>query len=324
MIVVTGGCGFIGSNLVHGLNRHGVDDILVVDDLTQGDKFVNLLDCSITDYRDYRCFVADLPKAGAGDIEAIFHLGACSDTMERDGQYMMRVNYEYSRNLLDYCATSGVPFVYASSASVYGAGPRFSEAPENESALNIYAYSKLLFDRHVRKHRASIASQVVGLRYFNVYGPREQHKGRMASVAYHFCNQFRESGHINLFEGSGGYADGEQERDFLWVGDAIDVNLYFLDNRSKSGIFNLGTGNARSFNDMARSVVSAVNGRTADLDQLVDTGTIRYIPFPGELSGKYQSYTQADMSALRRIGYDKPFTPVEEGVAQYIEWRRGN
>ncbi|MFC1680994.1 ADP-glyceromanno-heptose 6-epimerase [Pseudomonadota bacterium] len=321
MIVVTGGCGFIGSNLVHGLNRHGVDDILVVDDLTQGDKFVNILDCSITDYRDYRAFVSDLPKTGAGDIEAVFHLGACSDTMESDGQYMMRVNYEYSRHLLDFCAAAGIPFIYASSASVYGAGPRFSESPENESALNVYAYSKLLFDRYLRKHRASITSQVVGLRYFNVYGPREQHKGRMASVAYHFYNQFRENGNINLFEGSGGYGDGEQERDFLWVGDAVDVNLYFLDNRDKNGIYNLGTGNARSFNDMARAVVSAVNGRTSDLAGLIKCGTIRYIPFPGALAGKYQSYTQADMSALRQAGYDKPFTPVEQGVAQYVEWR---
>jgi ADP-L-glycero-D-manno-heptose 6-epimerase len=324
MIVVTGGCGFIGSNLVRGLNGHGVDDILVVDDLSQSDKFVNILDCRISDYQDYRCFSDDLSKRAPADLEAVFHLGACSDTMERDGQYMMRVNYEYSRNLLEYCAASGIPFVYASSASVYGAGPRFTESPENESALNVYAYSKLLFDRYLRKHRDSIQSQVVGLRYFNVYGPREQHKGRMASVAFHFYNQMNENGYINLFEGGAGYGDGEQRRDFVWVGDAVDVNLYFLDNRDKSGIFNLGTGNARSFNDMACSVAAAVSGQRADLSELIESETIRYIPFPDELAGKYQSYTQADISSLRRCGYEKEFTSVEDGVSQYVNSRSGS
>lgn len=322
MIVVTGGFGFIGSNLVRGLNEHGIDDILVVDDLKQGDKFVNLLDCNITDYRDYLDFADDLAKKAPRGIDAVFHLGACSDTMERDGQYMMRVNFEYSRDLLACCASVGAPFIYASSASVYGAGPVFTESPGNESALNIYAYSKLLFDRYVRRHGGGGgASQVVGLRYFNVYGPREQHKGRMASVAFHFYNQLKENGHISLFEGSGGYGNGEQRRDFLWVGDAVDVNLFFLDNRDKSGIFNLGTGNARSFNDMACSVAAAAEGRTAGIDQLVDSGTVRYVPFPAELSGKYQSYTQADMTSLRQAGYRKDFTPLEEGVARYVEWR---
>ncbi len=321
MIVVTGGCGFIGSNLVRGLNERGVEDILIVDDLSQSEKFINILDCSITDYRDYRSLIADLSKGAVRGIEAIFHLGACSDTLERDGQHMMRVNYEYSRDLLLHCAASGIPFIYASSASVYGAGPRFSESPENEAALNIYAYSKLLFDRYVRKHSASIDTQVVGLRYFNVYGPREQHKGRMASVAYHFYNQMKENGCISLFEGSGGYGHGEQKRDFIWVSDVVDVNLFFLDNTDINGIFNLGTGYARTFNDMALSVVAAVCGGQSDLPGLIEAGTIRYIPFPGELAGKYQSYTRADVNSLREVGYDKRFTALEDGVAEYVHWR---
>jgi len=321
VIVVTGGCGFIGSNLVRGLNERGIDNILVVDDLSQGEKLVNILDCKITDYMDYLRFAEDLSGGKVDGIDAIFHLGACSDTMQRDGQYMMRVNYEYSRSMLQSCANRGIPFIYASSASVYGAGPQYRERPENEDALNIYAYSKLLFDRFVRKHSAAIGSQVVGLRYFNVYGPREQHKGRMASVAYHFFDQIKEQGYISLFEGSGGYDDGEQQRDFIWVSDAVDVNLFFLDNESVSGIFNVGTGNARSFNDMARAVIASVNGRRLELPELIDSGALRYIPFPGDLVGKYQSYTQSDVSALRSVGYNSEFTSLEQGVEQYARWR---
>jgi ADP-L-glycero-D-manno-heptose 6-epimerase len=321
VIVVTGGCGFIGSNLVRGLNERGIDDILVVDDLSKGEKLVNILDCRITDYRDYVGFAEDLPGGKVDGVEAIFHLGACSDTMERDGQYMMRVNYEYSRNLLQYSANIGIPFIYASSASVYGAGPEYGELPENEGALNIYAYSKLLFDRYVRKHADATKSQVVGLRYFNVYGPREQHKGRMASVAYHFYDQMKDQGCVSLFEGSGGYGDGEQRRDFIWVSDAVDVNLFFLDNEGVSGIFNVGTGNARSFNDMARAVISSMNGNRLELPELIASGVLRYIPFPGDLAGKYQSYTQSDAGALAAAGYKKEYTPLEQGIEQYVRWR---
>ena len=324
MIVVTGGCGFIGSNLVRGLNERGIDDILVVDDLSQGEKFVNILDCRITDYRDYLSFVEDLSGGKVNGLEAIFHLGACSDTMQLDGQYMMRVNYEYSRSLLQYSAIRGIPFIYASSASVYGAGPEYRETPENEDALNIYAYSKLLFDRYVRKHAGAVKSQVVGLRYFNVYGPREQHKGRMASVAYHFYDQMKDLGRVSLFKGSGGYGDGEQRRDFVWVSDAVDVNLFFLDNEGVSGIFNVGTGNARSYNDMARAVISSMNEDRLELPELVDSGALRYIPFPTDLVGKYQSYTQSDASALRAAGYKHEFTSLEHGVEQYVRWRNDN
>jgi ADP-L-glycero-D-manno-heptose 6-epimerase len=321
MMVVTGGCGFIGSNLVRGLNRRGIDDVVVVDDLTHSEKFSNILDCRITDYRDYQSFLDDLEHGSLVNVEVIFHLGACSDTMETDGRYMMRVNYDYSRRLLEYCVANNVRYIYASSASVYGNGTRFKEIPENEKALNIYAYSKLLFDRHVRQHISRFSSQVVGLRYFNVYGPHEQHKGRMASVAYHFYDQMMEHGCVRLFEGGGGYGHGEQRRDFIWVGDAVDVNLFFMDRGEISGIFNVGSGHARSFNDMARAVVASVSGFKRTVPELIESGEIKYIAFPHALIGKYQSYTQADVEALRAAGYGKEFTPLDCGIQQYVEWR---
>lgn len=322
MMVVTGGCGFIGSNLIRGLNHRGFDDLLVVDDLSNSEKFRNIADCRISDYRDYRSFLTDLAEDRFSNIESMFHLGACSDTMETDGEFMMRVNYEYSRTLLEYCGATNTPFIYASSASVYGNGVEYSEDPRNEAALNIYAYSKLLFDRYVRAHFSQPRSQVVGLRYFNVYGPNEQHKGRMASVAYHFYNQLKEQGRVRLFEGSGGYDDGEQRRDFIYVEDAVDINLFFMENKQLSGIFNAGTGIARSFNDVARAVISSVRQAERSISDLVESGEISYIPFPDQLVGKYQSYTQADTSALRACGYNAEFTSLESGVQRYVDWRQ--
>ena len=320
MIVVTGGCGFIGSNLVHGLNQRGIDDIMVVDDLANSEKFTNVLKCRIADYRDYRHFLDDLLSERFAIIDTVFHLGACSDTMETDGRYMMNVNYDYSRDLLEYCGSNSIPFIYASSASVYGNGTHFKEVPENENALNIYAYSKLLFDRYVRKRLDRFKSQVVGLRYFNVYGPHEQHKGRMASVAHHFYKQMADNQCVRLFEGSGGYGDGEQQRDFVWVGDAVDVNLFFMEHEDTSGIFNVGTGNARSFNDMACAIISSTTGSNKTLSELTESNTIQYIPFPEQLAGKYQSYTQADVESLRSAGFDSEFTSLESGVQQYVDW----
>ena len=318
-IVVTGGCGFIGSNLVQGLNQRGIDDIIVVDDLSNGDKFVNILDCRIADYRDCELYLDELESGRCKKPDVIFHQGACSDTMQTDGQFMLRVNYDYSKRLLHYSIENGIPFIYASSASVYGSGDTFKEDPVNESALNVYAYSKLLFDRYVRTFPA-FNSQVVGLRYFNVYGPREQHKGRMASVAFHFYHQMLEQNCVRLFKGSGGYNDGEQRRDFIWIGDVVDANLFFLDNSDISGLFNLGTGRAQSFNEMARAVVSSVSAEKRELSELVQSGTIKYIPIPDKLIDKYQSYTQADIAALRSIGYEKAFTPLWSGITQYVDW----
>lgn len=321
MIVVTGAAGFIGANLVRGLNAQGIADILAVDDLTEGDKFRNLVDCQITDYLDKDEFLA---RVRAGDfhrgVKTVFHQGACSDTTASDGRYVMATNYTYSCAMLDFCMAEMIPLIYASSAATYGAHAEFREDPACEGPLNVYGYSKLLFDQRVRRLPRG-GSQVVGLRYFNVYGDREQHKGRMASVAYHFFNQYRAEGHVRLFEGSGGYTDGEQRRDFVSVEDAVKVNLFFLQNPYQSGIFNCGTGAAQSFNDVAAAVLNSCRGSEGrpplTLHQLQHQGLIRYIPFPGDLKGKYQSYTQADLTALRATGYQAPFMTVEQGVERY-------
>ncbi len=321
--VVTGAAGFIGANLVKGLNAQGITDILAVDDLTQGDKFRNLVDCRISDYLDKDEFLARL-KAGAfrRGVKAILHQGACSDTTASDGRYVMDTNYAYSCTLLDFCAAEKISLIYASSAATYGALTGFREQPDCEGPLNVYGYSKLLFDQRVRRLPPG-GPQVVGLRYFNVYGDREQHKGRMASVAYHFFNQYRAEGHVRLFEGSGGYGNGEQRRDFVSVEDVVRVNLHFLQNPGSSGIFNCGSGAAQSFNDVAVATVNACRAAAGEpalaLAELQSKGVVRYIPFPGDLKGKYQSYTQADLTALRAAGYAAPFLTVEQGVAHYCQ-----
>lgn len=319
MIIVTGGAGFIGSNLVRGLNRRGEDEILVVDDLADSSKVANLRGCRFVDYMDREEFLAAAGSGGLLPPRCIFHQGACSDTMEGDGRFMMDVNYAYSKKLLQYAVENAVPFVYASSASVYGGGQVFAEDEGNEDALNVYAFSKLQFDRYVRRMTTQTGSQIVGLRYFNVYGPRERHKGRMASVARHFYRQYREHGRIELFVGSGGYRDGAQERDFVWVGDVVEVNLYFMDHPDVSGIFNVGTGASRSFNDVALAVIGACEEAPMSLDEAVSSGRIRYIPFPEGLRERYQSYTRADTGKLRTAGYDADFVALENGIREYIE-----
>jgi ADP-L-glycero-D-manno-heptose 6-epimerase len=322
--IVTGAAGFIGANLVKALNRRGITNIVAVDNLTRADKFRNLVDCEIADYLDKHEF---LERLVAGDFdgvaEAILHQGACSDTMQHDGQYMMANNYRYSLALLDYCMEQEVQFLYASSASVYGGGRVFRESRELESPLNVYGYSKFLFDQVVRQRLADAASQIAGFRYFNVYGPREQHKGRMASVAFHFFNQFQSEGRVKLFQGCDGYADGEQRRDFVFIDDVVEVNMHFLENPGLAGIFNLGTGRAQSFNDVAVATVNACRAARGEpvqsLAQLTADGVIEYVAFPDALKGKYQSFTQADVSLLRQTGYDASFATVEEGVGRYVE-----
>ena len=304
MHIVTGGAGFIGSNIARDLIGRGHDDVVIVDELTDGHKFENIADLNIADYMDKDELVQRLgSREFVTDIKAVLHQGACSETTEWDGRYMMQNNYGYSKALLHQCLHSGIPYIYASSAAVYGASDTFSEDPEHEKPLNVYGYSKLQFDRYVRRFAAQPDSQVVGLRYFNVYGPREQHKGSMASVAYHFNNQLREHGEARLFEGSGGYEDGEQLRDFVYVDDVSAVNMWFLDNPRTSGIFNCGTGKAQSFNDVANAVIEH-RGK----------GRIKYVSFPEHLKGAYQSYTQANLSALRASGCDVEFRSVEVGV----------
>jgi ADP-L-glycero-D-manno-heptose 6-epimerase len=310
VIIVTGGAGFIGSNLVRQLNAAGHDDILVVDDLRDGHKVLNLKDCRIADYLDMHEFLTRLAAGQdfGGKVSALFHQGACTETTEWNGLLMMRTNYDYSRQVFAWATSRQVPLIYASSASVYGAGREFRVSPECEAPINVYAFSKLMFDRFVRQHMAGVRSPVVGLRYFNVYGPGEAHKGSMASVIHHFNQQLKSGDEIRLFEGSDGYGPGEQRRDFIHVDDVVRVNLWAWEQGGKSGIFNLGTGKARSFNDLARAVL-AWHGR----------GQITYVPFPAHLQGSYQSFTEADLSGLRAAGYTAPFLDIEAGVKHYLD-----
>lgn len=311
MIIVTGGAGFIGSNIVKQLNERGRNDILIVDDLTDGSKIRNL---QMLDYYDYvDCIDFDDAVANntfdIGPIEVVFHQGACADTMNYDGRYMMHNNFEGTKNLFHYCQERRVPFIYASSASTYGHGKNgFTEKPECEEALNPYAYSKLFFDRYLRRFEKDLQSQVVGLRYFNVFGPNENHKGNMASLVRQMFYKLRETGEITLFEGTDGYGDGEQVRDFIYVKDVVNVNFFFWEHSEISGIFNCGTGEAKSFNRFMKAVID-YNG----------SGNLRYIPFPEVLKGKYQSFTEADTTKLMAAGYDKGFTKLEDAVAEYCE-----
>ena len=323
-VVVTGAAGMIGSNLVHGLNAIGIDDIIAVDDLTDGPKYRNLLGARLSDYFDKTEFYARFAEGEFGKVDAVLHQGACSDTMEHNGRYMLDNNYRCSKDLLDACQAHGTRLLYASSAATYGGSAAFREESAFEQPLNVYGYSKLLFDNVVRRMLHTSKAQVVGFRYFNVYGPREQHKARMASVAFHHYNQFRETGRVRLFGEHGGYAAGQQSRDFVFVDDVVAVNLWFLQHPEQSGIYNLGTGRAQPFNDVAVAAVNAARALKGEaalpLAMLVRGGRIEYIPFPDALVGKYQSFTEADLTQLRATGCQHTFADVAAGVKAYMGW----
>ena len=314
MIVVTGAAGFIGSNLIKGLNALGITDILAVDDLTDGKKYRNLAVVQYRDYMDYLDFLKKISEDAAfeSNIQAVFHQGACSDTTEWNGQYMMKNNYEYSKSILHYCLQKKIPFIYASSAAVYGAKNNFDDRDPHQLPLNVYGYSKWKFDEYVQPYLKNATSQIVGFRYFNVYGPHENHKGKMASVAFHLMNQLQDTGVVRLFASYGGYGDGEHERDFIFIDDVVKINLWFYKNPEKKGIFNCGTGQARCFNDIAKKLM-ALNG----------SGKLEYMAFPESLKGAYQSFTQANLTALREAGFQDVFTSLEEGLEKYFEWFQG-
>jgi ADP-L-glycero-D-manno-heptose 6-epimerase len=322
-VVVTGAAGMIGANLVHGLNAIGIDDVIAVDDLTDGPKYRNLLGAQISDYIDKSEFYARFTRGEFGAVDAVLHQGACSDTMEHNGRFMLDNNYRCSKDLLDACQAQGTRLLYASSAATYGGSASFREEPAFEQPLNVYGYSKLLFDNVVRRMLPRATVQVAGFRYFNVYGPREQHKGRMASVAFHHFNQYRDTGKVKLFGDYNGYAPGQQSRDFVFVDDVVAVNLWFLERPESSGIFNLGTGRAQPFNDVALAVVNTARslaGQSAlSLAEMVAQGIVEYIDFPQALVGKYQCMTQADLTRLRASGCELPFADVATGVRRYVE-----
>ena len=323
-VVVTGAAGFIGSNLVHGLNRLGIDDIVAVDDLTDGPKFVNLRQARIADYFDKDAFYSRFATGDLGRFDVVFHQGACSDTMQHNGRLMMDSNHRCSKDLLDACQAAGTALIYASSAAVYGGGSVFVEDRRNEAPLNVYGWSKQVFDDAVRLRLPRATAQVAGLRYFNVYGPREQHKQRMASVAFHLFNEFRATGAVSLFGAYGGFGAGMQRRDFVHVDDVVAVNLWLLQHPQVSGIFNVGSGRAQCFNEVACAVVNRLRQRAGegalDLPALVAAGLVRYTPFPQALVGKYQCHTEADLSRLRASGCPTPFLDVATGVAAYVDW----
>ena len=315
--VVTGAAGFIGSRIVEALNRAGVTQIIAVDNLQRADKVKNLARLEIADFLDKSEFLRRLDQFDDA-LEALLHQGACSDTMETDGRYVMENNYRYSKALLEWCQEAEVPLLYASSASVYGAGPEFREERSCERPLNVYGYSKFLFDQLVRRVLPTKSAQIAGFRYFNVYGPNEAHKGRMASVAFHAYQQLLAAGRVQLFEGSAGYGNGEQRRDFVYVDDVVDVNLWFLEHRHASGIFNCGTGRAQTFNQLAAATINAVQGTEHTAREWAGRGIIEYIAFPDGLKDKYQSFTEADLTRLRAAGYPGEFRSVEQGVAAYM------
>ena len=321
-ILVTGAAGFIGCNNVIALNRRGITDVIAVDNL---EKATNLRIWLSAKFQTIL-----INATSSSGYEPVLHRartrfsirGACSDTMETDGRYMMENNYRYTLQLYRWAQELRIPFIYASSAATYGAHTEFIEEVQYEGPLNVYGYSKYLFDQVLRRELSFLRAPVVGLKYFNVYGPHEQHKGRMASVAFHQYFQYRRDHKVKLFEGCLGYGNGEQSRDFVYVEDVCKVLLHFLD-KPVSGIYNCGTGRAEPFNNVSLAVVNGIRASEGKeqltLQGAVAAGEIEYIPFPEALKGKYQAFTQANLTKLRAAGCDVNFRTVTEGTTDYMK-----
>ena len=307
--IVTGGLGFIGSNIIEKLNKKNITNIIIIDNFKKNKK-KNLQNLKFTDIISKKTFLNKISNFNYfGNINTIFHQGACSDTTNSDKKYMLENNFLYSKKILEYAQQINSKFIYASSASVYGNSQRCIEKNKYENSLNYYSLSKLKFDQHVRKillGRNNI--QIVGLRYFNVYGKNEEHKGKMSSVIYHFNNQIKKNGVIKLFEGFNGIENGEQKRDFIYIDDIVKINLWFNKNNI-SGIFNAGTGNAISYNKIANSII-----------KFHKIGKIQYISFPKKLKNQYQNYTKSNNSLLIRNGYKSKFTSFDLGVKKYLNY----
>ena len=312
MIIVTGGAGFIGSNIVRALNERGRTDIFIVDDLGDGDKYKNLIGLRFIDYQHKDDFLKLMAGSAFGsNVEAVFHEGACSDTMVYDVNFMMKTNYDYSKEILRFCIRKQIPLIYASSASVYGTGKKgFREDESCEQPINPYAFSKLMFDRYVRQFLSAAKSKIIGLRYFNVFGPQESHKGKMASIFHQIYRRMKLGGGPRLFKGTDGYGDGEQKRDFIYVKDVAKINLWCLDNDVASGIYNCGTGHAHTFNAVAKAMIESMHSKMRTT----------YCDFPDELRGKYQSFTEADMKKLTAAGYKGGFTNFVIAVEEYCRF----
>ncbi len=313
MIVVTGGAGFIGSAIVWRLNQLGNKDIIIVDSLGEDEKWKNLVGLNFADYLDKDNFIDRIIDGDPDlDIEAIIHMGACSSTTEKDADYLMHNNFKYTQELAKYCIGNNVRFIYASSAATYGNGEQGYNDNENElnalRPMNMYGYSKQLFDLWAKKN--NVLNKIVGLKFFNVYGPNEFHKADMRSVVHKAYGQIKETGKVNLFKSyKKDYEDGEQMRDFIYVKDAVDMTLFFLENKDKNGIFNIGTGNARTWNDLVTILFKSLNKQV----------NVEYIEMPESIRDKYQYFTQANLHKLFDAGYDQPITSLEDGINDYVK-----
>jgi len=313
MIVVTGGAGFIGSAVVWKLNKMGIDKIIIVDELGTDDKWKNLNGLRYADFFHKDDFIGlVLQRAVPFKISAIIHLGACSSTTEKDADYLMDNNFHYSQELALYSLENEIRFIYASSAATYGDGSEGYNDDETQleklRPLNMYGYSKHLFDLWVKRN--GLLNKVVGLKYFNVYGPNEYHKGDMRSVVHKAFEQIRDTGKVKLFKSyRSDYKDGEQKRDFIYVKDAVDITLFFLEHKDKNGIYNVGTGKAQTWIELVTALFNA-------LEKPVN---IEFIDMPDEIRDKYQYFTQANLEKLRAAGYDKPIMNVQQGVDDYVK-----